>query len=119
MDDFATVTDLTRRFRIMDPQEAERAKALLHDASVMLYAELARCGVTVSEDDELQADNLLRVCCAMVARALSKSSEPSSETYAFGGNLVATASGELYMTSAERKSIGVSGHGRVGFASMI
>lgn len=115
MDEFATVADLEKRFRILDPQEAARAEQLLYDASVLIGTELRRVGVRVDCEDDLQADNLERICCDMVRRAMCKGSDEMSDTYAFGGNLVATASGDLYLTAAERRSLGVSGRGRIGF----
>lgn len=119
MDDFATLKDLEARFRILDPQEAARAPQLLHDASVLMAVEMKRTGVEIDEEDELQADNLKRICCDIVRRAMCKGVDETTDTYAFGGNLVATASGDVYLTAAERRSLGAFGSGRVGFLSMV
>lgn len=112
MDAFATIEDLQARFRVLDPQEAARAEALLMDASVMIATAMADSGVDMYAD-ELSEANMRRVCCAMVSRALCTEAAPDP-TYAFGGNLVATASGELYMKRAEKTLLGI-GRGRIAF----
>lgn len=114
MEAFATVNDLESRWRTMDASEKKRAAILLEDAAAIIAASLEQSGVEVAEDDEIQAANLVRVSCAMVQRAMAQGD--GEQEHAWGGNIVANPSGDLYLSKADRKSLGI-GRGRIGFAS--
>lgn len=114
MDAFATVNDLESRWRTMDPSEKARAGVLLVDAAAIIMAALDQSGIAIDEKDEVQAANLVRVSCAMVQRAMAQGD--GEQSHAWGGNLVMNPSGDLYLSKADRKSLGI-GRMRVGFVS--
>lgn len=62
---FAEVSDIETRWRTLDSDEANRAEALINDASAILSGLVA-----VDEDDDIQAELLTMVCCNMVIRVL-------------------------------------------------
>lgn len=121
---FATVDDLAARWGGYEAALADRAGALLADASARLSALLAASGVGVDESDELQAANLRSACCSAVARCLASSAvadgmpvsqwtetaTPYSTSYIFSN-----PNGDMYFTKAELRSVGLSG-GRAGCA---
>lgn len=120
MTPFATVPDLEDRWRDLDPDEDKRAETLLGDASAIIASELARSGVTVNQDDELQLDNLRVVCCSMVQRVMNVTDElVGVAQYSQGAGpftrsmTAANPNGDLYMTSKESKRLGI-GKGRIG-----
>ena len=114
MEAFATVSDLESRWRTMDASEKKRAETLLEDAAAIIAASMEQSGVKVAEDDEIQAANLIRVSCAMVQRAMAQGD--GEQEHAWGGNIVMSPSGDLYLSKADRKSLGI-GRCRIGFAS--
>ena len=114
MEAFATVNDLESRWRTMDASEKKRAAILLEDAAAIIAASLEQSGVEVAKDDEVQAANLVRVSCAMVQRAMAQGD--GEQEHAWGGNIVANPSGDLYLSKVDRKSLGLE-RMRVGFVS--
>jgi hypothetical protein len=114
MEAFATVGDLESRWRVMDPSEKARASVLLMDAAAIISAALEQSGVKIAEDNETQAANLVRVSCAMVQRAMAQGD--GEQEHAWGGNLVLNPSGDLYLSKADKRSLGI-GRMRIGFAS--
>lgn len=113
MDAFASVDDLQARYRTLDADEQARATALLADASFILRAEFARAGKTYDETDEVMANNVSMVCCAMVKRVLangiagdytqySQTAGSFNEQYTF-----ANPQGDMYLTAAERRILGL------------
>ena len=115
MDAFAKVEDLENRWRVMDEREKAQAEFLLTDAAAIISAALRQAGIEISKEDEVQAANLVRVNCVMVQRAMAQGD--GEQEHAWGGNLVANPSGDLYLSKADRKSLGIGGL-RVGFVSM-
>lgn len=116
--------DVAARWEGYSEEMADRADALLADASARLRAEMARARVAVDPGDAVQADNLRAVCASMVARAMASSAvadgapvsqwtqtaTPYSTSYIFPN-----PSGDLYLTRQERRSLGLTG-GRAGCA---
>ena len=114
MEAFATVSDLESRWRVMDASEKKRAESKLEDAAAIIASAMLESGVEIESDNEIQAANLVRVSCAMVQRAMAQGD--GEQEHAWGGNLVTNPSGDLYLSKADRKSLGI-GRGRIGFAS--
>ena len=114
MDAFATAKDLESRWRGMDAKEKAQAAVLLEDAAAIISAALEQSGIAVDEEDEVQAANLVRVSCAMVQRAMAQGD--GEQQHAWGGNLVMNPSGDLYLSKADKRSLGI-GRTRIGFAS--
>lgn len=117
---FATANDLEARWRVLSASEKGQAETMLGDASAVIASELARSGIALDESDEIQAANLKATCCAMVKRAMNAGDELSgvsqySQTagsYSFSAT-AANLNGDLYMTSNERKRLGI-GKGMMG-----
>lgn len=113
MEAFATTEALTKRWRALSDVERERAEALLMDASVIVLTMCAKHGVEIG-GDELQAQNLERITCEMVKRAMLSPVDqaPMSQfsqtagSYSESGTYV-NPTGDLYMTASERKSLGI------------
>lgn len=114
MDAFATVKDLESRWRVMDSAEKKRAEVLLQDAAAIISSALNQSGVKIDGYDKTQNANLVRVSCAMVQRAMAQGD--GEQEHAWGGNLVMNPSGDLYLSKADKRSLGI-GRMRVGFAS--
>lgn len=116
MEVFATASDLESRWRKMDPAEQARATELLKDASAIILAALKQAHINVDKQDEVQAANLVRVSCAMVQRAMAQGD--GEQQHAWGGNLAANPSGDLYLSRADRRSLGIGG-ARIGVLSLL
>ena len=108
---FATVDDLAARMgRELTEAEEAQASVLLDDAAAMLMAL-----VSIDPDNEVQAANLKRVSCAMVQRAMMSGAGGGygvTEATATMGPFTqrvnyANPSGDLYVTKAERASLGI------------
>lgn len=116
MEAFATVNDLEKRWRLMDSNEKARAAELLKDAAAIILAALQQARIKVDTQDEVQAANLVRVSCAMVQRAMAQGD--GEQQHAWGGNLVMNPSGDLYLSKADRRSLGIGG-ARIGVLSLL
>lgn len=114
MDAFATVSDLESRWRVMDSSEKKRAEVLLEDAAAIISAHMAQSGVKIDGYDKTQKANLVRVSCAMVQRAMANGD--GQQEHAWGGNIVANPSGDLYLSKSDKKTLGI-GRFRIGFVS--
>ena len=109
---FADVTDLEARWRVLAPDEVERAAVLLADASAMVRA------LVPTVDDRIEAGLLdpvivTRVVCAVVKRQMLAGDElegVASETNVAGPFTVqlgyANPTGDAYMTKAELTLLG-------------
>lgn len=115
MEAYATVNDLEARWRPMDQSEKKRAEALLQDAAAIIAANMGQSDVKVDGYDKVQRANLVRVSCAMVQRAMAQGD--GQQEHAWGGNLVTNPSGDLYLSKADKKALGIGGS-RVGLASL-
>ena len=111
---YADVSDLEARWRELSTDEQARAAVLLDDASAMLAA-----AVMVDESDAQQYTLLKIVCCNMVQRAMSTSDDafgatqqsitagPYTQSFSYSN-----PSGNMYITKAEKRMLGISGTGR-------
>ena len=111
---YADVSDLEVRWRTLTEDEQTRAEALLDDASAMLDAY-----VTVDETDEKQLNLLKIVVCNMVERAMSTGddmygvTQQSMTAVGFSQQFsYANPTGDLYITKAEKRMLGISGTGK-------
>ena len=108
---FAEVSDIEIRWRTLDATEADRAEALIDDASAMLEQL-----VDVDESDEAQAELLKIVCCNMVIRAMAASgydtfgaSQMSITAGPYTQQMTyANPSGDMYLTKMEKRLLGVT-----------
>lgn len=116
---FATIEDLQARWSGIAGQgfDEEIAATLLDDASVMLTSL-----VDVDPEDELQAEALKIVACKMVIRAMTSM---ASDAYGVTQQSIhadiytqswtyANSQGDLYLTKAEKKMLGISSGSYIG-----
>lgn len=114
-DVYATVDDVTARWRAMTDSEETRCEALLADASDLIRT---TCPNWASAGEA----TLRRVTCAAVIRALqsgdmagvtqtSQTTGPFSQSWSYSN-----PSGDLYLTKAEKKALG--GTVRLGSTDM-
>lgn len=109
---FATSNDLEVRWRTLTDAEAERADVLLGDAAVYLSAL-----VGIDPEDENQQEALKIVSCNMVQRAMVASannafgvSEARIQADIYSQTMTyANPSGDLYLTAAEKRLLGITG----------
>ena len=119
---YATVEELEARWRPLSETERERAAVLLEDAAAILDAEMGRCHVTA----EGRADGLRYVSCQMVRRTMASGTDAgdyasvSRTAGSFSEQVsLANPSGDMYLTSNERRLLGVSlRRGRAAYASL-
>jgi hypothetical protein len=115
---YADVSDLEARWRELTEDEQARAAVLLDDASAMLDAY-----VTVDEADESLMKRLKIVACNMVERAMSTVSDDGMDLYGVTQQSMtavgftrqlsyANPTGDLYITKAEKRMLGISGTGK-------
>ena len=102
---FAAVDDVAARWRELSESEESRCRALLADASDMIRT-------TCPNWQTAGQDTLRRVCCAAVIRALQSGdmmgvSQTSQTTGPFSEQVTyANPGGDLYLTRAEKKTLG-------------
>lgn len=102
---FATPDDLAARWHPLTSDETERAHTLIGDASDLI---MTQCPRWRGASDA----TLRRICCAMVKRAMLASDRAGvSQSTQTAGSFSESMSysnpdGDLYLTSAERKSLG-------------
>ncbi|WP_326600510.1 Gp19/Gp15/Gp42 family protein [Rhodococcus sp. PD04] len=110
---FAEATDLERRWRSLSTAEKASATVLLEDASVAIRAECLDAGI---DADDLPADLTRMVACAIVKRSMQAATSEvgdgvtaySTGTGPFTESLTfANPTGELYLTKAEKKRLGI------------
>lgn len=113
---FATVADLEVRWRPLTGDEIGTAQALLSDASVFLRSLSPDIDTRIADGD-LDAELPLIVTTRMVKRSMSvgamgtldgvtqhqQSAGPFSQSVSF-----AAPTGDLYLSKAERKMLGIS-----------
>lgn len=117
---FATHAELAARWRPLSSDERERATVLIQDASDEIRQRFPDIDARIEAYSDNPATGInprlvARVCCAMVKRALTGGVEfdgvssyqeatgPFSESVTFQN-----PNGDLYLTKAERKLLGVS-----------
>ena len=119
---YATVDDLEAIWRALSETERERAAALLDYAAAILDAALARCGLTSDGREK----GLRYVSCQMVRRAMASGTDAgdyaslSRTAGSFNEQVTfANPSGDMYLTSNERRLLGVQlKRGRAGFVDI-
>lgn len=119
---YATVKELEERWRDLSETEKGKAAVLLEDAAAILDSELGRCGL----EPEGLSGELRYVSCQMVRRAMASPIEGdvtnlSRTAGSFSESLtLANPSGDMYLTSNERRLLGVMrNRGRVGMADLL
>lgn len=111
---YATLDDYEARYGETD--QPERVKVLLDDASALIDAQP---GFTYDPTDLTQAANLKRVTCSIAHRSMTSGDLDGVTQYqqsAVGISAQVTyanPSGDLYITSQEKRSLGI-GSGRIG-----
>lgn len=117
---FATPEEFNLRYP--DDKPGERLEELLLDASAFLAGYIRRDGgVRIVPEDEIQARNLVTVTCAIVHRQVSVDVERNGLTqfsmtagnYTESGT-ISNPSQDMYLTSTEKRLLGLSGRGRAG-----
>lgn len=106
---YATLEDLEARRGVLDPDDREKAAALLDDAAVILD------GLVTVDGSEEQETLLMIVSCNMVSRALSTTpdaygvSSLSTTAGVYSESLqYANPSGDMYLTKLEKRLLGVT-----------
>lgn len=107
---YATVADLEARWRELTDVEATQAETMLSDAALIIDA-----FTTIDPEDEAALDRAKYVSCAMVERAMMAAASDG-----FGVNNMsatmgpftqqvtyANPNGDLYLTSTEKKLLGI------------
>ena len=120
MEAFATVEDLEARWRPLSEAEKGRASVLLDDATALVSRACGASGVDFEGGDECFQQALKAVTCSVVARAMSapvdgptvsntsQTAGPFSQSFTYSN-----PGGDLYLTSSERKELGI-GRARIG-----
>jgi hypothetical protein len=119
---YATTSDLEARWRPLTPAETATAEVLLEDASAQVRSEFPTLDATIAGGAGIDpnpdlARNATRVVCAMVRRAMDapedggfgvgsvqETTGPFSRSLSYSNPM-----GDLYLTKAERKLLGVGG----------
>ena len=108
---FASLADLENRWHVVDASLTTKAQTALDDASALIIDECNLAGVEVGF---ISANTLRAITCAMVIRKLTTDDDHlgvtnSSQTAgSFSESFTYTnPMGELYLTSAERKRLGL------------
>ena len=112
---YATLDDLQKRWRPLNPSESERAIMLLDDAAVLIQAEFKRDEKEIDVDDELLSSALKIVSCSIVKRMMSTpaSVDGVSQMGMTAGPFnqqftLANPSGDMYLTAREYGMLGIS-----------
>lgn len=109
---YATVSDLEARWRPLSVAEKQRAGVLLEDAAVILDA-----FVDICPGDGCRMKALRQVSCSMVQRAMTAAENGlvgisqqtiSADIYS-QSMTTANPSGDLYLTSMEKRLLGIGG----------
>lgn len=123
MTPFANVADYEARYGEVD--DREQVETLLGDASAFIAAQPGFRLLGPDDDGyDLQQSNLVRVTCAVVHRSLSAGDLAGLSSYSEGGVgytasvNVYNPSGDYYLTSAEKRALGIHGStvGTIGAA---
>lgn len=120
MGPFATLEDYEARFGAVPAPEQPMVEQRLSDASAMMAASMQASGVEYEGAKPPLSDALVFVCCNIAHRTLQASADAYGVTqYSQGAGgysesfTYANPSGDMYMTKAEKRMIGV-GDARIG-----
>ena len=110
---FATMADLEDRWRTLECNERNQAQIKIYDASALIAQVLKKSGIKIDEDDDVQKQSLISVCCSVVKRAMLANTDelPASSTTQMAGAYQRTISyvnpgGDIYLTASEKKALG-------------
>lgn len=111
---YADVVELQKRWRQLSDIEAKRAETLLLDASVIVATMCAQSGIVIDKNNELQTLTINSIVCEMVKRAMLSPVDQAPMTqfsqtagsYTESGTY-ANPTGDLYLTSGEKKRLGL------------
>ena len=112
---YATLADLDARRSapVTGGAARRRARTLIVDACERINAEMAAAGLPAPEPGSARWAACAQVCCAMVARALSAdglegvtTQQQTAGPYSFSLTRQ-NPMGDLYLTSAERRALGI------------
>lgn len=111
---FATVEDLTTRWRELSETETKRAEILLEDASLYLKAYLARYNLAPDGREAL----LKMITCRLVQVRMSNNDEGMTQVSRTAGSFteqytVANPFGNFQLTSEEKSLLGIKGRGKI------
>lgn len=112
---FATVAQLEARWRSLTTDEEARAIALLSDASTYLALLLGKSGIDYADASDTLAAAIQMVTCNIVKRMMDVPDGPAMTQYSQGAigysesMSFANPSGDMYITKAERKMLGLRG----------
>lgn len=107
---YASADDLQLRWRDLSEDEKKKAAVLLEDAAAFLDGELAQAGI---EPDEKLLEQLKIVSCSMVQRVMMAGpyvgfSSVSRTAGSFNEQAsLANPSADMYLTSTERRRLGI------------
>ena len=115
MFEYATISDLETRYRVLAEDEKEKAQALIDDASALLISEFKRNEIDKdpADWDEAFAQAVTGVVCAMVKRSLATSTgaDIQSESASVGAYsqtfTYANPTGDLYLKESERRLLDI------------
>lgn len=116
MEAFATATEYRAKYPNTELEDAQ-IMVWLEDASSLMQAEMDASGIDYSNPSEDYADTLMRVCRDMAHRAIGAeadipygASQFSESTGSISDSFtLANPYGDLFMTKAERRRLGVTG----------
>lgn len=116
MADFATVQDVMDGWRLLTPEEYQRAVELVAKASRTIRAEIPTVDARLAAvPPTLDAALVMDVCCDMVRRTLGVplDQQPVSQVQQSAGIFsqsmtLANPQGDMYLTKAERRRLGGS-----------
>ena len=118
MESYATSEEYLKRY----PDDGhDGLQTLLEDATAYIAGYLRNSGIEPDVEDEVTARNLLNVTCEVVHRRLSvpidmlgiKQYSQTAGPFTQSGTL-ANPSEEMYLTSAEKRLLGIAGRGKHG-----
>lgn len=126
MDPFATVDDLLDGWPGKQMSTAERtaAEVLIERATAQLRALLAKKGVEVDPEDDVQRINLRTVTLNMVRRSMASGGPDglSSVSQTIGSTTAsvqwANPEGAFFLSRADKEVLGLLGGGRLGWAPL-
>ena len=121
---FATVEDLQSGWqKPLTETEQGIAGELLLRATAQLSAMLAKHGIAVDDEDEIQAINLKTVTCNMVRRSMSAGDVEglSSMSHSIGSTTASVQwrnpDGAFYLSKMDKEILGISG--KSGYRSVL
>lgn len=104
---FASLADLENRWHVVDASLTAKAQTALDDASCIIVDECKLAGVEVSS---ISVNTLRAITCAMVIRKLTTDDDHlgvTNSSQTAGSFTYTNPMGDLYLTSAEKKRLGL------------